>query len=315
MKLEDIQSMTNHLLTSSAGFLRITFLREAQAKLFFQTFRQGRRYFRAKDQTADSQLRIERDISIHERIERQPLLALVDVLTKEATESGSPLFENYLRTDLNTLQLWSPDEDSTLIAMVIYTKQADSVSCLLALLPQHRTHIISHFPRYFIDRMCQTIRFLQAYQNSIRHSTTTARFHYSQTMDITNIANTEAIRFFPYEVFPVDLTNDLQQQLQNDPGSLLASYQGLQPLIHQAMQDHNIDPADYGKGARGKERNKGSKGFGKPSSKGKRNDTPASKGRGKQRQDDEWFPDWQQQYAQTGRDDPGAQVGNRLNLM
>ena len=118
--------------------------------------------------------------------------------------------------------------------------------------------------------MCQTIRFLQAYQNSIRHSTTTARFHYSQTMDITNIANTEAIRFFPYEVFPVDLTNDLQQQLQNDPGSLLASYQGLQPRIHQAMQDHNIDPADYGKGARGKERNKGSKGFGKPSSKGKR---------------------------------------------
>ena len=69
MKLEDIQSMTNHFLTSSAGFLRITFLREAQAKLFFQTFRQGRRYFRAKDQTADSQLRIERDISIHEKIE------------------------------------------------------------------------------------------------------------------------------------------------------------------------------------------------------------------------------------------------------
>ena len=192
------------------------------------------------------------------------------MLTKEATESGSPLFENYLRTDLNALQIWSPDEDSTLMAMVIYTKQVDSVSCLLALLPQHRTHIISHFPRYFVDRMCQTIRFLQAYQNSIRHSTTTARFHYSQTMDITNIASTEAIRFFPYEVFPVDLTNDLQQQLQNDPGSLLASYQGLQPRIHQAMQDHNIDPADYGKGARGKERNKGSKGFGKPSSKGKR---------------------------------------------
>ena len=92
---------------------------------------------------------------MHERIERQPLLALVDVLTKEATDSGSPLFENYLRTDLNTLQIWSPDEDSTLIAMVIYTKQVDSVSCLLALLPQHRTHIISHFPRYFVDRMCQ----------------------------------------------------------------------------------------------------------------------------------------------------------------
>ena len=38
MKLEDIQSMTNHLLTSSAGFLRITFLREAQAKLFSRPF-------------------------------------------------------------------------------------------------------------------------------------------------------------------------------------------------------------------------------------------------------------------------------------
>ena len=88
MTPNDIQSVTNHLLTSSVGFLRITFLREAQAKLFFQTFRQGRRYFRSKHQSADSQLRIERDISIHERIEKQPLLALVDVYTKEATDSG-----------------------------------------------------------------------------------------------------------------------------------------------------------------------------------------------------------------------------------
>ena len=39
MKLENIQSMTNHLLTSSAGFFAyITFLREAQAKLFLQSF-------------------------------------------------------------------------------------------------------------------------------------------------------------------------------------------------------------------------------------------------------------------------------------
>ena len=78
--------------------------------------------------------------------------------------------------------------------------------------------------------MTQTVRFLQGYQNSVRHNTTTARFHYSQTMNNTNISNTEAISLFPYEIFPTDLDTNLQHTLRNNPSSLLASFQGIQPL-------------------------------------------------------------------------------------
>ena len=77
----DIQSVSNHLLTSTTSFIRIVFLTEAMAKQFFQNFRMSKRYFRNRDPKnyiADTPIKIERDLSLTERLERQPLYALVD---------------------------------------------------------------------------------------------------------------------------------------------------------------------------------------------------------------------------------------------
>ena len=40
---EDVQSVSNHLLTTSVGFLKLVLLREQQAKSFFTSFRQKKR--------------------------------------------------------------------------------------------------------------------------------------------------------------------------------------------------------------------------------------------------------------------------------
>ena len=130
----------------------------------------------------------------------------------------------------------------------------------------------------------QTVKFLQAYINASRHSTTAARFHYSQTRDISNVTPLEAVSLFPDEVCPVDLDPDLHT-LRN-PSNLLVSYSGLQSVVQESMQDHGIDAEQYGKGAKGQQkdtqdepRSKDSgRGRGKSSGKPSRNNE--GKGRG-----------------------------------
>ena len=101
--------------------------------------------------------------------------------------------------------------------------------------------------------MLQTLRFLQAYVSASRHNTTTVRFHYSQTQDVSSVTPVQAVSFFPYDICPLDLDPTLLQTLKT-PSNLLTSYSGLQPLIQQAMEDHSTDPENYGKGAKGKAR-------------------------------------------------------------
>ena len=102
----DVQSVTNHLLTSSTSFIRIVFLAEAMAKQFFTSvatsFRQSKRYFRNRDPNSyspDTPIKMERDISVTERLERQPLYVLADSLTKAHTSDGAPLLDQYLKID------------------------------------------------------------------------------------------------------------------------------------------------------------------------------------------------------------------------
>ena len=110
--------------------------------------------------------------------------------------------------------------------------------------------MIQLFPKYFQDRLLQTLRFLQAYISASRHNTTTVRVHYSQTQDVSNVTPVQAVSSFPYDICPLDLDPTLLQTL-TAPSNLLTSYTGLQPLIQQAMEDHSIDPENYGKGAKG----------------------------------------------------------------
>ena len=73
-----VQSVTNHLLSTTQGFLKVIFLADDNAKLFFQRFRTGKRYFRVDDSSSgDYHIKIERDLSFKERLERQPLHAVI----------------------------------------------------------------------------------------------------------------------------------------------------------------------------------------------------------------------------------------------
>ena len=88
-----MQSISNHLLTSSVGFLNLFLLREQHAKTFFTSFRQKKKHFRTKDPNyPDAPLKIERDLSVFERLERQPVLVLLDSLTRGVTDSQPALF-------------------------------------------------------------------------------------------------------------------------------------------------------------------------------------------------------------------------------
>ena len=157
-----------------------------------------------------------------------------------------------MKSDFNALQIWSPDGEE-LVSQVPYIPQGSTYVCQLAIQPQHRELGMQLFPKYFQERMLQTLRFLQAYVSASRHNTTTVRFHYSQTQDVSNVTPVKAISFFPYDICPLDLDPTLLQTLKA-PSNLLTTYSGLQPLIQQAMEDHSIDPENYGKGAEGKVR-------------------------------------------------------------
>ena len=104
LSLDDVQSVSHHLLTARVGFLKFVLLSEQHAKAFFTSFRQKKRYFRTKDPNAyvpDAPWKIERDLSVLERLERQPMLALLDSLTKGVAEAQpDPIFTQYMQSIL-----------------------------------------------------------------------------------------------------------------------------------------------------------------------------------------------------------------------
>ena len=103
----DIQTTSNHVNTSTNAFLKITFLQESTSKHFFQTFKQKKRWYHSNEQE-DAPLRIERDVPMLERIERTPLHAVMDSLTKPQP----PALDEYLRCDFNSLQVWDRRRNS-----------------------------------------------------------------------------------------------------------------------------------------------------------------------------------------------------------
>ena len=93
LSIEDVQSVSNHLLTTSSGFLKVTFLREQQTKTFFTSFRAKKRYFRTKDPnnyTPDSPIKIERDLSLCLRSWRDNLSWLSWTATPRVPQNPKP---------------------------------------------------------------------------------------------------------------------------------------------------------------------------------------------------------------------------------
>ena len=100
--------------------------------------------------------------------------------------------------------------------------------------------MVEFFPKHFGSKMRSFLLFVQGYTQSSRHSTTTRRYHYGQSKDVSNISGTDAVKFFPYDIFPIELDSTLSAQLTQNPAFLVQGFSGIQPLIQQAMQDFNL---------------------------------------------------------------------------
>ena len=283
----DVQSVSNHLHTSSSAFLRVIFLQENSSKSFLQSFKQKRRYWHSETQE-DAQLRIEKDLPLQERLDRVPLMTIIEVLnrTPDTEFSKNLYFETYLKPELNALQLYDQD-NAILLAQVVYLSSKHlQYQCQLLLHPSIFTLVVEHFPKLFGDKMKSFLLFVQGYTQSSRHSTTSLRYHYGQSKDISNIPLAEAVKYFPYDIYPIELDSTLSVQLSENPAFLVQGFSGIQPLIQQAMQDFNMSYADFGHKGKGKketqDKGKDSQGQswpkGKNKSKGKGN--KGSKGKG-----------------------------------
>ena len=113
-----------------------------------------------------------------------------------------------------------------------------------------------------------TIQFMQAYASASRHATTALRYHFSQTKDVSNLSRGDAIRSFPYPIYPVELNDELCTQLSKNPNFILQGFMGMQTQIQQAVSDLGINLEHYGRKGKGATRNKG-KGKGKRSERNK----------------------------------------------
>ena len=188
----DIQTTSNHVNASTNAFLKITFLQESTSKQFFQAFKQKKRWYHSSEQD-DVPLRIERDVPMLERIERTPLHAVIDSLTKPQP----PAMDEYLRCDFNSLQVWDNAEEN-LLAQVLYLPDKHlSYACYLLVVPRFFEEVRTHFPKVFGGKLSSTIQFMQAYASASRHATTALRYHFSQTKDVSNLSREDAIRSLP----------------------------------------------------------------------------------------------------------------------
>ena len=98
----------------------------------------------------------------------------------------------------------------------------------------------------FLPTTQSFLLFVQGYTQSSRRSTTTLRDHYGQSKDVSNISIIDAIEFFPYDIYPIELDPTLSAQLTENPAFLFQGFSSIQSLIQQAMQDFNMSYSDFG---------------------------------------------------------------------
>ena len=73
--------------------------------------------------------------------------------------------------------------------------------------------------------------FLQSYTQASRHSTTILRYHHSQTRDVSNISNKDAVKYFPDDIFLLSLMNASSPSLLKIPHFLSKDSQDFSHLF------------------------------------------------------------------------------------
>ena len=187
-----------------------------------QAFKQKRRYWHS-DSQEDAQLKIEKDIPLQERLDRVPLMTLIEVLnkTQSSADSQNPYQDKYLEPELNSLQLYDQDNELLLAQVVYLPGKHSQYQCQLLLHPSIVNMVVEFFPKIFGDKMKAFLLFVQGYTQSSRHSTTTLRYHYGQSKNVSNLTISEAVKYFPYDIFPIELDSTLSTQLTDNPACLV----------------------------------------------------------------------------------------------
>ena len=103
--------MHNHVVTTDAAVLRLEFLIEEDAKIFFQAMKRRKHHGFFNGQQEAKQ-------PVEDRLALQPFYALIDMLSPHFGNDGT----NALQMDKNTLQVWpgSEHQDQTMLAQVSY---------------------------------------------------------------------------------------------------------------------------------------------------------------------------------------------------
>ena len=183
-------------------------------------------------------------------------MTVIEVLNKtpDTDDSRNPYHDKFLKPELNSLQLYDQDNELLLAQVVYLSSKHLQFQCQLLLRPSIFNIIVEFFPKHFGSKMKSFLLFVQGYTQSSRHSTTTLRYHYGQSKDVSNTSITDAVKFFPYDIFPIELDSTLSAQLTENPAQ---GFSGIQPLIQQAMQDFNMSYADFGHKGKGNRDSKG----------------------------------------------------------
>ncbi|OLP98893.1 hypothetical protein AK812_SmicGene18568 [Symbiodinium microadriaticum] len=190
-----------------------------------------------------------------------PMVFRFSVFHVAALQNSPELLKAY-NTVRNPKKVWDNAEE-TLLAQVLYLPDKHlSYACYLLVVPRFFEEVRTHFPRFFGDKLASTIQFMQAYASASRHATTALRYRFSQTKDVSNLSREDAIRSFPYPIYPVELSEELSAQLSKNPNFILQGFLGMQTQIQQAVSDLGINLEDYGRKGKGTTRSNG-KGKGK----------------------------------------------------
>ena len=262
----DVQFLSNHLHTSSTAFLKVIFVNESSGKTFLQSFGAKKRYWHSNNQE-DSLVKIERDIPMPETLERVPLMARIESLTKTPpTTILNPSYGTYLKPELNSLQLRDQSSQLMLAQAANLPDKHMQYQCHLYLSKEVVPIVLNSFANAFSLKMKNYLMVLQGYT---RASTTTVRYHHSQTRDVSNISTEDAVKYFPFNIFPIELDDRLTSQLIDNPTFLIQGVSGLQPHIQQAMQDNGLSYGDFGSKGRNNRDQSHSKGYGRNKGKAK----------------------------------------------
>ena len=242
-----LAAMHNHVVTTDAAVLRLEFLTEEDAKIFFQAMKRRKHHGFFNGQQEAKQ-------PVEDRLALQPFYALIDMLSPHFGNDGT----NALQMDKNTLQVWpgSEHQDQTMLAQVSYHLDPHAPRRYLCtvLIREDVHHIlVRDFHAKFQNRMKATLQLTQALTRATQDRTTTARHAWQKSFDISNTPN--PLKAFPYQIHFVTISHDLIKLLETHPALPLQGTGGWTAVVAPAFADYGINVEDYGKGgSKGKSR-------------------------------------------------------------